>query len=400
MKIMKTIIINLSIAICFSFFHCNEEKDIVMTTDTVQSDLFAFEFFRTVAAKETKDNYTVSPISLSLALSMLYNGALEETKIAFEQTLNYVGVQPQEVNNFNRNLIQQLSSNEEGKIMEIANSIWIHQNLPVQENFITVNKTYYDSEVRNEDFRASSTLNKINTWVSEKTHEKIPKILDNIPEDAILYLINTLYFNASWKYTFDPEVTRTMSFYKNNSDTISVEMMQLTHPLPYARNDIFSSVILPYKDDKFSMLIFLPEESKTIEEMVEALMMENWKKWLDGYETLKVNVHIPKFKLAYENKLNDELKSMGLGVAFSPSANFRNMTPQRCKISRVIQKTFIDVNEEGTEAAAATVIGIVGFSIPDFAIFYVNRPFIYLIKENRTNAICFIGKVGHPTYEE
>ncbi len=362
-----------------------------------ENNKFAFDFFKEIANSETKSNYMVSPVSLSLALGMAYNGANCETKIAFDQVLNY-NMSLLEVNQFNKNLINKLSSNADGSILEIANSIWIKDDFPVKKEFINLNKDYYFAKVQNLDFNNPTAVETINNWVSNKTHEKIPKIIDQINSRDRLFLINALYFNANWKYRFDVKNTQSNPFYKSETETVQVEMMTIKEKVNYFKNALFSSIILPYEKDKFSMVILLPNKNKSTKDIIVNLSAENWESWLNNFNPEEITVTIPKFKLEYKNKLNDELINMGLSVAFTDTADFSKISDIPLLISSVLQKTFIDVNEKGTEAAAATSIGIGTTSI-GLKSFYANKPFIYVIRENITGSICFIGRVGEPKYQ-
>lgn len=365
-----------------------------------ENNKFAFDFFKEIANSETKDNFMVSPVSLSLALGMVYNGADGETKTAFDEVLNY-STPLLEVNQFNKDLINKLSSSSDGSVMEIANSIWIEESFFVKDEFINLNKDYYSAKVQNLDFGNSASVDIINDWVSNKTHDKIPKIIDQISPSEVLFLINALYFNANWKYKFDEEDTQNAPFYKNEIETVQSKMMNMTENVEYFKNDLFSSIILPYQEDKFSMVILLPNEQKSTNDIISNLNAESWTTWLENYYATEIKITIPKFKLEYKNQLNDELEIMGLGVAFTGNANFSKISDIPLQISYVLQKTFIDVNEKGTEAAAVTVVGVFVNSIgSQFKLFNVNKPFVYVIKENITGSICFIGRVGEPKYDE
>jgi serpin B len=365
-----------------------------------ENNKFAFDIFKEVAKAETKDNFMISPVSLSLALGMAYNGSDGETKTAFDDVLNY-RTSLLKVNEFNKNLITKLSSNADGSVMEIANSIWIKENFPVKNEFIGLNNDYYSAEVQNLDFSNPSSVDIINNWVSGKTHDKIPTIINSISEDAALFLINALYFNANWKYEFESKNTHSNSFFNNDSETTQVEMMSQTATFLHTQNELFSSVILPYKKDKFSMVILLPNAEKTTDDIITEMNEEKWSSWLNSYDSADVALTMPKFKLDYKNKLNDELTNLGLGVVFTNSADFSKISDIKLLISYVLQKTFIDVNEEGTEAAAVTIIGFETTSAGggNNKIFNVNKPFLYIIKENVTGSICFMGKVGAPKYK-
>lgn len=410
MKLNMLVILVLVLFACDNNSIDDSESDEILLSKSAQAivsanNSFAFEFFSEVNASEKEDeNFMVSPVSLSLALGMAYNGASGTTKDAFEDVLNYDFLSD-DVNVFNKSLIDKLASQDDGSVMEIANSLWINESFPVYDEFIRLNKDYFYAEVENKDFNSQQTVDDINQWVSDKTYEKIPSIIQDISPDAVLYLINALYFNANWKYAFDEEYTYKGKFNSDEGD-LEVDKMMVTEHFPYLSNDLFTSVELPYEKDKYSMHVLLPNYGKTTDDVIAALNSDSWSSYLETYDTAQeVTVELPKFKLDYKNRLNDELIEMGLGVAFSSAeADFSNISSIPTFISYVLQKTFIDVNESGTEAAAVTIIGFevtsIGDDKPMPISFNVNKPFLYVIKENMTGSICFIGKVGAPEYKE
>lgn len=369
------------------------------------NNTFAFDFIKEVHQAEEKENYMISPVSLSLALGMAYNGAEGSTKSAFEEVMYYQNI-PEGANDFNKALIASLSSTDNGSIMEIANSLWINEHFPVKQEFIDLNTNYYSAEVQNRNFIDPNTLTAINQWVSDKTHEKIPSILSEISNEAVLYLINALYFNANWKFAFDEDYTDKGGFQTSTGSYKDVDVMKMTEKLPYQSNELFSSVQLPYESDKFSMTVLLPVRGKTTDDIIEAIDNNKWEEWQTSYDdSQEVTIYLPKFKSEYSNQLNDELIALGLGIAFdSDRADFSNISDIRTFISFVLQKTFIDVNESGTEAAAVTIIGFettsIGDNKPQPIFFNVDHEFLYLITDKATGSICFMGKVGNPEYEE
>lgn len=395
-------------------FSCEKSNENPIVTDNTElttksaqavveaNNKFAFEFFKELSSSEEDDNYMVSPVSLSLALGMTYNGTDGVTKKTFEQTLHY-SESASETNQFYQALIKKLSSNVDGSVLEIANSIWIKDGFPIKPNFTETNKFYFSAEVETKDFSDPKTVDDINSWVSEKTHKKIPTIIDEISPSAVMFLINALYFNANWKFEFDKEQSEKGRFFTTASKTSMIDMMAMEEKLPFLSNDLFSSVELPYENDKFSMVLLLPNENKEVKDVINALDYTNWSAWMDGYDSTQVVLTMPKFKFAYKKVLNDELQALGLENMFSKSANFSKMTDVSVFVSMVLQKTFIDVHEEGTEAAAVTIVTIENTSVgsnPSKRYFNVNRPFLFAIKENVTGSICFMGKVAAPTYEE
>lgn len=359
---------------------------------------FAFKSFSEILKINQNKNTFFSPVSLSLALGMTYNGANGETQQAFENTLFYNGFNRKVINNVNKNLIQHLSDDSSGSVFNVANSIWANEKISVKQNFIDINTQNYYAEIQNLNFSDSNSANIINNWVSDKTNKKIPEIIKTTNPNALMYLINALYFNGIWKYEFDEKLT-TKQLFTNEKESKKVDMMFLNGDISYFRNNEFSSIKLPYKNEKFSMTILLPSETKTTQDIITVLNQENWNKWNKEFTTNKVSVSLPKFKFSFQQKLNDVLIDLGLGNAFSSKADFSNISDVASHISFVLQKTFVDVNEKGTEAAAVTVVGIETTAGDSSIPFNANKPFLFLITEKNTNSICFIGKINMPTYE-
>lgn len=359
---------------------------------------FTFKIFKKIEEENQQKNTFFSPVSLSLALAMTYNGAEGETKKAFENTLLYNNFNRSEINNVNKKLIQYLSDDSSGSQFNIANSIWMNKNYTIKQPFIDVVKNNYNAETSQLDFSSESSVNTINSWVSDKTQGKIAKILDRTDANSIIYLINALYFKGIWKYKFEKDKTKKMPFV-NSTETKNVDMMQLEENIPYYENETFSAIKLPYKNDKFSMTVLLPKNTKTIQNIYDNLTEETFTDWSTNFEEKKVKVYLPKFKFSYEQGLNDILKASGLEKAFSDNADFSSLTTINAQITKVLQKTFVDVNEEGTEASAVTVVGIGETSVQLGPFFKADKPFIFLITDNSTNSICFTGKINMPSYE-
>jgi serpin B len=373
----------------------------------VDSDnLFGINLFKEVLkAEEPEENVMISPLSVSLALAMTYNGADGDTKEAMEKTLELSGFTIDEINENYKMLIDALASVDPKVLMSIANSIWYKHTFEVEQDFIDVNQNYFYAEVSPLDFNDPDAVTTINNWVADKTNDKITEILDYIPADAVMYLINAIYFKGIWKYEFDESDTEEKPFYLSNGTIKDVPMMIQEASFNYLSNDIMQAVEMPYGAGNYSMIILLPQYNKTLDDIIDQLSNENWNKWLNEfYEAEKVQIHLPKFKFEYENSLNNELINLGMEIAFDPyNADFSNINPDwQLYISRVIHKTFIEVNEEGTEAAAVTLVEICRIisEVETGIHFYVNQPFIFAIKEKYTNAIIFIGKVMEPDYED
>lgn len=382
-----------------------EEKEIVLSTESIEmvssDNQFGIEFFKEIIAIEPDKNLMISPLSLSQALLMTYNGAAGDTKSAFEETLFLNNLTTEEVNQAQKDLVEALLEVDPSIIISIANSIWFREGLPVKPEFITVNQNYHDAEVREELFD-QNTVNLINSWVNDKTNGKIDEIIDSIDPLTVMFLINAVYFKGNWKFEFDEENTVDNDFYLSNGNTIEVPFMNREVTASVMYYDIFQMLELPYGRGNYSMLILLPNNGKSVNDVIEELDTESYNEWLLNLQESNVEVSIPKFKFKYEKKLNDLLKSMGLSVAFDPdNADFSNISEAlELYISKVKHKTFIEVNEKGTEAAAVTVVSINTTSAdPTYPKFIANKPFLFVIREKYTNSILFMGKVEDPSKE-
>lgn len=409
MKTTHIITIVLMLAAIFSA--CNKEPEggtpiqlDLKSKQLVEADnAFGLDLFRALHADtETPVNFMISPLSISMALSMAWNGAETETRDEMAEAMRVKDFKRDEVNQIYRDLANALTTNDPKVTMEIANSIWYRQGYHVEESFLSVNHTYYDAEVNAADFSDPNTVKQINKWVSDKTHKKIDQIITDIPAEAVLYLINALYFKGTWQQEFNPENTQKMGFMVTSDDYAEVDMMGREDTLNYYRNEIFSAIELPYGDGNFNMSILLPHYTKNLSEVVDQLNAENWEKWQKAFsKTGPIDIRLPKFKVEYEVILNKQLQAMGMQQAYTTAADFSGINPARdLFISFVKHKTFVEVDEEGTEAAAVTIIGFETTSVnpdePEKIAFHCDRPFLFIINEKSTGTILFMGKVGNP----
>ena len=362
---------------------------------------FGFELFQNIYASETDyENIMVSPLSVALALAMTYNGANGETKTAMQETLKLYGMTPEEINISYQTLVNALKSLDSKVILEIANAIFYRDDFSVENNFISINKNYYNSEASALDFGSPSALETINGWVAQQTHDKIETIINRISREHMMFLLNAIYFKETWSKEFNSESAAEQPFYAEDGTSFQTETMFRLDTLPYTSNHLFSAIELSYGQGNFNMYIFLPNEGKTLQNILDQLNKNNWETWMENFEkTQSVDIHFPKFKYAYEIQLNDVLTDMGMGVAFTNLADFTGINREgNLNIDYVKHKSFIEVNEEGTEAAAITIVAIERNSIEETTkiLFYVNRPFFYVITEKSTGAILFIGTVKNP----
>ncbi|MFW6101430.1 MAG: serpin family protein [Bacteroidota bacterium] len=373
------------------------------TRQLIDSDnKFGFELMQKIAeSQDEAKNTMISPVSVSLALAMTYNGAAGETKKAMEETLHLNGLSTEQINESYKSLMESLLSVDEKVTMEIANSIWYREEFQVEQDFIDVNEKYYDAGVSALDFDNPEAVDIINNWVAEKTHNKIPEIIEKIDPLDVMFLINALYFNGKWKYQFDEEKTTEEPFYLEDGSEIQTDMMVTETDLRYHRNDLFQAVELPYGRGNYSMVCFLPSNDHQPDDIIAAMNNENWDQWMENLDTTGIEMHLPKFKFEYKKKLNEMLKLLGIEEAFNPDeSDFSGINPDRkdLHISEVLHKTFVEVDEKGTEAAAVTSVtmGITSIGGGGPMVLRFDRPFVFAIREVTTNTIVFMGKLEDP----
>ncbi len=383
----------------------NGDRDLNLSWKSLElletDNAFGLELFTEVAKEfEPGENYMISPLSVALALGMTCNGAASGTREAMEATLKLQGFTEEEINEGYKSIIDQLLDLDPKVIMEIANSIWYKDDFAVEDEFIQTNREYFYAEVNPLDFNDPGAPDTINQWVSDHTHELIEEIIDRIPAEAVMYLINAIYFKGTWTYEFDPEETEMRPFYPEQADPVEVSSMRQEAELKYHQNDLLQLVELPYGDEKFSMLVLLPCGENTCSDIQAVLDNDNLNTWTNQLAGTDVLVQLPKFKFRTSLLLNDPLCRMGMEIAFSWGADFTRINPAgNLYISRVIHKTYIDVDEEGTEAAAVTAVEISITSEtegPQPAYFIADKPFLFIIRENSTGSILFMGKLSCP----
>ncbi|MCK5169130.1 MAG: serpin family protein [Bacteroidales bacterium] len=382
-----------------------EEKEIVLSVnskDMVSSDnQFGIEIFKRMLNADKDKNLMISPLSISQALLMTYNGADGDTKKAFEETLFLNDLTIDEVNQSAQELVKALFEADPGVIIDIANSIWYRDGYTIKPEFIQVNEDYYNAEVQQLVFN-DEAVDIINAWVKDKTNDKIEEIIDSIDPMTLMFLINAVYFKGNWKYQFEESNTVNGEFTLSNGSKITVPFMHQSITAKVMGHDDFTILDLLYGRGNFSMFIVLPDKDKTIDDVLESWNNDTYNQWLTDFtEVGELNVVIPKFKFAYEKELNDVLMDMGLTLAFDPDqADFSNIIEDmQLYISKVKHKTFIEVNEKGTEAAAVTSVEIGYTSIDPSSQFIANRPFLFVIREKYTNSILFMGRVEDPSKE-
>ena len=363
------------------------------------ADAFAFDAYR---ALYEGDQMLISPLSLSLALSMTACGAGGNTAAQMSGTLGFTGLSVDDVASYYNKMVTNLTTIDRETTFESANSIWIDNGFSVKKDFISSVKEYFAAEEKRVSFRDPSTVDAVNKWCSEKTHEKIPKMVDKFSSDCVMALINALYFNGKWGVEFN-EKTRKEKFTTIVGSEVKVDMMSMEHQLKYSSVDGWSMVEVPYGNGAFRMNVILPPENIAFGKAAGSLDMPLWNKLRSTAAERPVDLKIPEFKFEYEAKeLKKALISLGMSDAFIPeSADFSRLADiaagDALYIGDVRQKAFIDVNTKGTEAAAVTIATLSIASavhpapLPKVE-FIADRPFFFIIHEQSTGSILFIGQ--------
>lgn len=356
---------------------------------------FAFNLFHTLSQQQPNQNIFISPNSVALALSMTYNGVSGETKQEMTKVLELTGMTPQEINAANQGLQNSLQKVDPTVQVLIANSLWAKQGFSFKPEFLQTNQEYYQANVTELDFINPQAPSIINNWVSQKTQGKIDRIVEEISPDEVLFLINAIYFKGNWETPFDRSQTTNKTFYLTDSSSKQHPMMSQSGFHRCYETDTFQAVSLSYgKKGALRMYIFLPNSHTNLATFLQQLTPENWNKWMQQFRKIIGTIEIPRFKIEYEIELKSTLIALGMAGIFDISkADFSAMTDDNVAVDSVKHKTFVEVNEEGTEAAAVTSI-----ELPRGLIFQmnVNRPFFCAIRDHTTGTILFMGTIVDP----
>ena len=356
---------------------------------------FAFTLFKELSESHG-ENIFFSPLSLNMAFGLLYNGASGATRAEMAEVLGFSDFSETEINTYYKKMSQALLTIDPLTDLGIAHSIWYRdlEGFSVKPPFIEVNKTFFDATIQSLDFCRPDAPGIINNWCAEKTKGKITSIIeDKIADDVMMYLLNALYFKGEWVNAFDKRFTSQEDFTKTDHQKVKADIMSQVALFPYYANQYLQCVELAYGNEAFSMVMILPGNDMDIEQLIAHLDNAVWENAIENLQTRELLLTLPKFKVECTLTLNDPLKNVGILRIFS--GGFANISNDSLFISNYLQKTFIEVDEEGTEAAAVTVIeAATGQS--SYTLFFANRPFLYLIKEKSTGIILFIGRMDNP----
>ena len=359
------------------------------------SNSFSFALWSKVSAAQPNQNVFISPLSASYALGMALNGAASQSFDQMRSALQLTGVSQQDIDAGYKSLTGLLTSLDPSVTMRVANSIWYRQGFPVNQPFIDVGKSYFDADVAGLNFNdVAGSLAAINGWVSQKTNGKIPSVLNDIEPDEVMFVINALYFHGSWRAKFDPSKTTDELFTTAPGVRQPMRLMHRQDGMRYVETPSYQAVDLPYGNGAFAMTVLLPKAGTDIEAFSARLTQTSWHSLLSSFGDAQVDLSLPKFSLKYERVVNDDLKALGMVAPFDPDlADFSRMSPQGAFINFVKQNTFVNVDEEGTEAAAVTVVGFEATSVESSPVMRVDRPFLFVIHERRSGTVLFMGKI-------
>jgi len=379
-----------------------EELPRSLTTGEVRviesSNRFAFDLFREVNAGALAENVFLSPLSVSMALGMTMNGAEGRTFDEMRGMLGFDGMSRTDINAAYLGLLDLLLGLDRKVEMHVANSIWYRQGFPFETTFLDAVRGSFRAEVTSLDFGAPSSARRVNDWVSAATRGRIPDTLKEISPLDVMYLINAVYFKGEWVQRFDPKETISAGFVGLGGRMIPVRMMNTEGRFRYGGTAEYEAVDLPYGNGAFTMTILLPHQGADVNEVVARMDERRWREVIDGLREAQITVAVPRFRIELEEVLNEPLQRLGMTSAFHPGgADFSRMSRSAGRdlyVSRVIHRSFVEVNEQGTEAAAATKVTMRVVSLPPGI--RVDRPFLFAIRERFSGTILFQGKVVDP----
>ena len=357
-----------------------------------KNNAFALNLFSQMKGFDSK---VVSPMSVSYLMGMLANGADGQTRQEIMKAIGCENVSLKDLNEFYQMMITRAGHFDKATTINIADYIALNRQYQLKDGFASTMKNYYKAGVESLDFSKASTLKRINQWCSEHTDGMIPKIIDQVDADAVSYIMNAIYFNGTWTDKFDKQQTKLENFQGYTRDIKKAQMMHRHAKYQYLDNADFAAIDLPYGNRSYSMTVILPNRGKSIDEVMAALDTKKVGELRRNMDECVVDLKLPRFTISQETTLNDIISKLGAPTMFSGSADFSNFASGNLNISKMIQKAKIEVSEEGTKASAVTMAMVAMTALrpePRKVVFHANRPFVYMITENSTGAILFMGQ--------
>ncbi|MBQ9529692.1 MAG: serpin family protein [Bacteroidales bacterium] len=359
---------------------------------------FSLEFIDRINDVEKKD-FIVSPLSMQFLLGMILNGAQGATADEICDVLGYGAGEIEDVNQFCQSMLAQLPKLDKQTTLSIANAIFVDEGWPLLDSYKSTVGKAYNAKLSNLDFsKGAASAKVINRWCSDQTHGMIDKVLETTDPAMLCYLLNALYFKSQWKEKFNKSNTADETFTDEAGNKSTVKMMKQNESFSYQHNDVFKIVRMPYGNGAFSMIALLPQEGKTIADALDEIKESGWRETLLSMVHCDVDLWLPRFETKYHINLNDILSDMGMPTSFTNSADFKAMSDYALKLSFVQQDAVIKVDEEGTEAAAISMAGMMkdAAAAPgERVVFHADHPFLYFITEASTGAILFAGRYSN-----
>ncbi len=361
---------------------------------------FGFALLQELREADAQKNLLISPASITLALAMAYNGAEGETGRAMAKAMSLEGMDKETLNQAVVDLRQSLQNIDPKVELTIASSLWARMGVTFKQSFLDTSRRTFGAQVSVLDFADPTAPEAINRWVDASTKGKIKKMVDKIRHNSVMFLLNAIYFNGKWQKPFDKELTQPKPFHLANGEQKPVPMMRQSGSFRYLKGANFQMVSLPYGGGRMSMVVVLPDEGVSLSDWLESLDARSWKEWTSSLRMSEGDLEMPRFKMDYDKTLNDALKSLGMGVAFTEEADLTGMREQRdLYLQKVHHKAVVEVNEEGTEAAAVTSVqvGVTSVAPPRERFrMIVDRPFFFAIRDGNTGVVLFMGAVYEP----
>jgi serine protease inhibitor len=361
---------------------------------------FGFDLFNGLADHRPDENVITSPYSAAVLLTMLLSGADGETRTAIGDVLHLENPEDDSITTQHQVLAEQLSTADPDVELAIANSLWANEGTPFEKAYLAEMRERLEAQVEEIDLGSVDAVEEIDEWVADQTNDRIEEMAEalGVPDpNLVLVLLNAVYFLGEWTEPFDPELTLEDTFTTATGDEVHVPLMSRDSDHLYSLADDFEMVRLPYgEEERFAMDILLPNPDLGIQEFRSRLTMQQWNEAVDDLSESRVNVVMPRFELEYESAgdLDDVLHDLGMGIAYTGEADFTPMSSVAPTLSTVQQKTYIRVDEEGTEAAAVTGGAMVESAPPQFR---ADRPFLFTISDSESGAILFMGQITDPS---
>lgn len=362
---------------------------------------FGLRLFTVLQNTQPKQNTFISPMSIAAALAMTYNGARNETQQAMADTLGVPGMARDQFDQLNSAVLKSLADAGPSVDLAIANSLWARADIPFVPAFMATVRTAYRAELANVNFLAPGTCARINQWVESATRNRITNLVkqQDLTEDTLLIVINAIYFKGTWEKTFDRDATQQLPFTHADGTVRPHPLMAQSGTYRYYQDEHVQIVRLPYGTGRLSMRVILPARGSSVAAVLATLDEAQWRAWNDALVSKEGTIKLPRFKMEYEAELSTALSALGMGIAFDRNrADFSGMATirERICISAVRHKAFVEVNEEGTEAAAATAVVMMRVTavMPTERFMMVcDRPFLFAVCDDETGMVLFLGSV-------